>query len=62
MPPNTDRQKPPPEDIIRKESGPEFKKIKPGETGVDIDDAMIEEPKDDAFERKDLKNQPGRKP
>jgi hypothetical protein len=26
---------------------------KPGQTEIDVDDAMIEEPKDDAFEKKD---------
>jgi hypothetical protein len=34
------------------------KNQKPGETGIDVDDAMIEEPKDDAFEKKD-KSAPG---
>ena len=29
------------------------KNQKPGETDVDVDDAMLEEPKDDAFEKKD---------
>ena len=33
------------------------KNQKPGKTGIDVDDAMIEEPKDDAFEKKD-KNTP----
>ena len=28
-------------------------KKKPGETDIDVDDAMLEEPKDDAFEKKD---------
>lgn len=29
------------------------KNQKPGEAEIDVDDAMLEEPKDDAFEKKD---------
>jgi hypothetical protein len=29
------------------------KSQKPGQTEIDVDDALIEEPKDDAFEKKD---------
>ena len=36
------------------------KNQKPGQTGVDVDDAMLEEPRDDAFEKKD-KSSPTKK-
>jgi hypothetical protein len=46
----------PPEDVIREDSEPSVTEIKepkkkPDEEGVDIDDAQIEEPKDDAFRK-----------
>jgi hypothetical protein len=47
----------PPEDVIREESEPsitepeETPRNNPDTVGVDIDDAQIEEPKDDAFRK-----------
>jgi hypothetical protein len=56
MPPTKPSQEPPPNDEIREDSGPPLtapKNKKPGQTQVDVDDAMIEEPRDDAFDKKD---------
>jgi hypothetical protein len=47
----------PPEDVIREESEPpiteteEPRKKNPDTVNVDIDDALIDEPKDDAFRK-----------
>jgi len=44
----------PPEDVIREDSEPEIKeppKMNPDEVEVGIDDAQIEEPKDDVFRK-----------
>jgi hypothetical protein len=47
----------PPEDVIREDSEPAITEIKeppkknPDEVEVDIDDAQIEEPKDDVFRK-----------
>ena len=47
----------PPEDVIREESEPpiteaeEPRKNNPDTVNVDIDDALIDEPKDDAFRK-----------
>jgi len=46
----------PPEDVIREESEPPLTetdepKKTPDQVNIDIDDAQIEEPKDDAFRR-----------
>jgi hypothetical protein len=46
----------PPQDVIREDSGPpvtEIPKPKPTDVQIDIDDAQIEEPKDDVFEKGD---------
>lgn len=40
----------PPEDVIREESEPPITDVD-DETGVDIDDAQIEKPRDDAFRK-----------
>ena len=47
----------PPDDVIREESEPSITEVEespkktPNTVGVDIDDAQIEEPKDDAFRK-----------
>jgi len=47
----------PTEDVIREESEPPFTEVeeppkeRPGKVEVDIDDAQIDEPKDDAFRK-----------
>ena len=46
----------PPEDVIREESGPPITEVKEpdknsDDVAVDIDDAQIEEPRDDAFRK-----------
>lgn len=47
----------PPQDVIREESEPSITEIEeppkknPDTVGVDIDDAQIEEPRDDAFRK-----------
>ena len=43
-----------PEDVIHEDSGPD-------EVEVDIDDAQIEEPKDDAFKKPPKSAQPAKK-
>jgi len=46
----------PPQDVIREDSGPpvtEITKPKPTDVQIDIDDAQIEEPEDDAFKKGD---------
>jgi hypothetical protein len=52
----------PPEDVIREDSEPSVTEIKepkkPDEEGVDIDDAQIQEPRDDAFRRSPQPAQP----
>ena len=46
----------PPADIINEDSGPPVTEVKepkknPGGEGIDIDDAQIEEPRDDVFKK-----------
>ena len=51
----TNKKPIPPEDIINEDSGPPIKEIgepkKKPEGGVDIDDAQIQEPRDDVFRK-----------
>jgi hypothetical protein len=64
MPPLTQNKPLAPEDIIREDSGPPITERKEpqegekkdgekrdGEKKIDVDDAMIEEPKDDVFDK-----------
>ena len=43
----------PPVDVIHEDSGPPLTGVqeKPGSNAVDVDDAQLEEPKDDAFKK-----------
>jgi hypothetical protein len=46
-------QKPlPPEDVIVEDSGPSVTDAEPPPVEIDVDDAQIEEPRDDVFEKK----------
>jgi len=61
----TDKKPNAPVDIIPEDSGPPLTDIKepkknPEVEGLDIDDAQIEEPKDDAFKKTPQKQQPSK--
>jgi hypothetical protein len=54
VPPPIKKTPLPPEDVIREDSGPtvtDVPKRKSDAVSVDVDDAMIEEPKDDVFKK-----------
>jgi len=56
VPSPTEKKPLPPDDVIREDSGPtvtEVPKPKRDDVQIDVDDAMIEEPKDDVFEKDD---------
>jgi len=62
----TDKKPNPPVEVIPEDSGPPLTDIKepkknPEGEGLDIDDAQIEKPKDDAFKKAPQKEQPSRK-
>jgi hypothetical protein len=54
MPQPTEKKPLPPQDVIREDSGPtitEVKKPPSEDKKIDVDDAMIEEPKDEVFKK-----------
>jgi hypothetical protein len=59
MPSSNDKKPIPPQDVIREDSGPTITDTKtpppadkrPKGEKIDVDDAMIEEPKDDVFKK-----------
>ena len=62
----TEKKTNPPLEVILEDSGPPLTDIKepkknPEGEGLDVDDAQIEEPKDDAFKKTPQKEQPPRK-
>jgi hypothetical protein len=51
-----EKERIPPQDVIQEDCGPpvtEIPKPKPTDVQIDIDDAQIEEPKDDVFKKGD---------
>lgn len=61
---SVDKQPNPPVDVIPEDSGPPLtdrKEPAKNPEGLDVDDAQIEEPKDDAFKKTPQKEQPPRK-
>jgi hypothetical protein len=61
---STAKKPTPPVDVINEDSGPPLpgtQEQQPNNDGVDIDDAQIEEPRDDAFKKSAQPEEPKRR-